>query len=266
MTEPSYHLVPGRVVLAGQVPTGARVPFVPDDPDRVAMSVRLQGIDAPEIAHFGQSQPLALAARRALLSWIGFREVAYASDGRTVACSSPTSVPVTFALPAAQGSTPASGHLFRVRSALRPLAMDAQDLPLGTTASCAMLREGHAYYLAYESLPPSHREYLRNVAQRARSALRGVWAHDATSRGFVPLRALGPAGALVFPMLFRRCVEFLRQRGRGFRGSLLEWLTAHVQDRVHGGSHFLPFGALMRERPPMVALRADTLDLVFEGT
>jgi endonuclease YncB( thermonuclease family) len=98
-------------VVSTYAPDGDSVRFVPADAAQLeslgnagalriapdgSVQLRMQGIDAPEVHYAGHAQPLAVRARDALLSWLGFGALTFASrTSRKVRTSDPRSVPAT---------------------------------------------------------------------------------------------------------------------------------------------------------------------------
>jgi len=283
MAAPLYPCIAGKVVVAGYAPDGDSVRFIPADPRQLGLlsrsssirvgsdgsvQVRLEAIDAPELHYAGPflGQPLGAIARDALLGWIGFSKIAFADDGVTVASSSPSSVPVAILARSVEAHGRPIAYLLRDhRVHGKPKSHHVNEALLARTANHALLEEGLAYLLAYTSLPHVHLRALRAVAQHARHDRRGVWAQDATMRGFAlhGRRSIGPHGALVFPKLFRRCVDFLADRARGFHRSFCDWLDdRHERVRIPHAAN-VPFRSIVRAHDDHLALATDLLDLVF---
>ena len=209
-------------MTAGYAPDGDTVRFVPDRPSDFArlerveriragrdgsVSLRLEGVDAPELHYLGEAQPLGERARDALVQGLGERGVVVASrcdpHGRVVA--------YVFA---GEGS-----------EAVRELAWGAAGaVVLRGSANAQLLARGDAYPLAYRTQPAAHRAVFAEVARGARRRGLGVWALDRSARGVAVRseRSLGPHGALVLPKLFRRCVRWLQD---GAREAFTAWLA-----------------------------------------
>lgn len=289
MTDPGadagYLAVAGQLVVIGKQPDGDSVRFRPDDATLLGglehaerlhpsadgtVQLRFDGVDAPELHYGSQAQPLGAEARDALLAHLGFTGLAYQPDGSTVVAATPATVPalvlsrlvelngrpVAFVLPDGTTGAPASGG----RAQLTP------DL-LGATANAWLLATGAAYPLAYTSTEAAVREALRSTAAAARAAALGVWAVDATpSFPVTDQQALGPGGALVYPKLFRRATDYLRDRAAGAGPGLPEWLAAHPdQDDavLVAGADPVPLHTLLTQQGDTVSLLPDLLDLVF---
>lgn len=292
-----YHLIPGEIVLTGYAPDGDSVRFLPRRAharalDRLtrasllersardgSVQVRLEGIDAPELHYEGAAQPRGASARDALLAWLGVTDARYADDGASLVQASPARAPVTLLTNTVDLHGRPIGYLVRGPLHARGARCQVDAQLLMASANVAMLRGGHAYPLVYTSLAPVHRTVIRRVARVARRMRKGVWRDDRTRRGVVlhhGLSALGPEGALVFPKLFRRCVDYLHARRRAAHGegtrarSFIDWLRGHGSggapspDRVelaHAAN--VLFASLVSEEREHVSLAVDLLDLTF---
>lgn len=313
-----HHAIPGRVVLTAYSPDGDSLRFLPHSPAaRSALSslpgaahlrpstddtvqLRLQAIDAPETHYRGASQPFALRTRDALLRWLGFTRTAWRAHDAFCTASEPASVTATVLASRidAHGRVIAHllrGHLPARSSTTAPLSdADVAAHLLAETASHHLLETGLAYFLAYTSLPPSHALLLRARAAAARAHRRGVWSCDATQSGFRlhDLSSIGPRGELIFPKLFRRCVDYLAAGHTAHEASFRTWLRGHsseaiadladlarLDDVVHVAPGAAPLTSsavpapalatvrlsdLLQERGRRLSLRVDPLDLVFE--
>jgi len=283
-----FHRIAGKIVVTGYAPDGDSLRFIAHDAasfarlrrsDAIVLGIdrsvqlRLEGIDAPELHYEGAAQPLAIAARDALLGWLGFTRAGYSPasvGGATCVVSEPGAIDVAILAAAADLRGRPIAYLLRggdARHVPATLRADAFDRALlKETANHAQLSNGAAYLLAYTSMPASHRALFRAVARRARDDRRGVWADDSTVRGFSlrTLASIGVHGALVFPKLFRRCVDYLRDRAQGFRGNLTDWLRARCHDCVDSrAARALPLHALVEQRGTQIRLHADTLNVAF---
>jgi endonuclease YncB( thermonuclease family) len=286
---PLFEAIDGHVVVTGYAPDGDSIRFLPRDPDRLgslrrssllrrspvngSVQLRLEGIDAPELYYGTTSQPRGASARDALLSWLGVRDLACAADRTTVTSASPIAVPATILADAIDPHGRAIAWLLRERQQSGARRHRLTTAVVKSSANYALALDGHAYPLAYTSLLPSHRATMRDAGRRARDSRLGVWRDDVTRKGFVLRgeRSIGPRGVLVFPKLFRRCVDYLAHRAaEGFRGTFLEWLASHgsrgapVPDRIvlpHAAN--IPLATVVRERHGTISLGLDVLDLVF---
>jgi hypothetical protein len=90
------------------------------------------------------------------------------------------------------------------------------------------LKSGFAYPLLYTSTPLQHRNFIRNLATQIKKSDKGVWAYDKSMQfrldDFNSIEP--PNGVLVYPKLFRRSVDYLRQTQKGFSGSIIDWLNS----------------------------------------
>ncbi len=286
---PLYECLEGHVVLTGFAPDGDSVRFLPNDPSKLAnlrrgsllrpstvdgsVQLRLQGIDAPELHYALASQPRAAGARDALMAWLGVQAITYAADAATVMTADPPGVPAVVLADTVDARGRVIAYLLRRCPGTSARRHHVDTSLLAETANHALLAAGHVYFLAYTSLPVEHRRVLRDVARAARARKLGVWSADATKRGFLlrGVRSLAPGGALVFPKLFRRCVDYVAQRyAYGFAGTFVDWLEGHgsagmpVPDRVvvkHAANVLL--SSLVREHDRRIALAVDLNDLVF---
>ncbi|GAA2750150.1 thermonuclease family protein [Amnibacterium kyonggiense] len=287
MGEATYRVITGQAVLVGKQPDGDSVRFVPDDPsllralengDRVRISadgsvqLRFDGIDAPELHYQGAAQPLGATARDQLLRRLGFDDVAFAADGETVASASPTMVRMTVL-----------SRLVEVNG--RPVSVvfagaDADEARLGEGPEVDLtptllersvnhweVSEGVAYPLLYTSTTGELRDTIRAAARGAREERRGVWSLDSTSSFSVAdVSAVDEGGTLIWPKLFRRVVDYLRQRGAG--QSLADWLIATPlqDDEIFvtldtATASPVPLHTLLAQTDDQVEFRVDLLDL-----
>ena len=294
---PLYQAFEGHVLLEGCAPDGDSFRFLPRTPHALAgltnaslllrnqradgsVQLRLEGIDAPELHYEGAAQPRGARARDALLAWLGVdpSELHYAFDGATI-IRAPTGArrPVTALAREVDRHGRPVAYVLRGTGHARGRRCHVTSAMLGATANAAMLASGEAYLLAYTSLPPQHRAALRALAREARRAKRSVWRDDATARGFAlraGKRALGPEGALVFPKLFRRCIDYLlRRHAERFGGSFVDWLARYGARGVPGSPERvcvphaanIPFASLVREAHDRIVLATDLTDLIFTG-
>jgi len=227
------------------------------------VQLRLDGIDAPELAYGGLAQPLAREARDRMLALAGFTELVRAPGADAIVAARPERVrAVAFAGLADGGGRPIA--------LLVPGDEAPPDAELAArSVNVRLLAEGAAYPMLYDSLATTHRAVLRAAAAQARDARRGVWAQDATTAGF-ELRdyaSIGPDGALVLPKLFRRCSEYLHARAPG--ETFLGWLRASAatrrpdDDGVTVAGRRTALAELVRERGAVISLAADPVELVF---
>ncbi len=283
MADAPFQAIRGKVVLIGKAPDGDSVRFDPDDARRLrsldgfeeggvsedgTVQLRLEGIDAPERSYQGEAQPRAEPARDRLLDRLGFEDVAFDAEGTVTRARpetrpatvlsrafDPTGRPIAYLL-TPDDDPPPEGELEDVDAALLRRSVNAR-----------LLERSLAYLLLYDSTPPANRATLRAIAARAREGGKGVWAADATaSVALADQASIGPEGALVFPKLFRRATDYLRDE---FEGSFPEWLrqarsgTGPEDDEVLLDGRRTRLSALVRQQGRRVTVEADLLDLVF---
>lgn len=276
----------GDLVIVGKQPDGDSIRFACETPallDRLERSgrvrvssdgsvqLRLDGIDAPETHYEGHAQPLGDAARDRLLALSGFTHVTHGTgtQAQTVTAAEPARIagailahtvdpngrPVSFVL--AGGELPPDGA-----------DVDVADL-LARTLNAGLLGDGSAYLALYESLDAAQRDALHAVAAEAAGRAAGVWGADA-SHGFdlAGQSAIGPAGALIVPKLFRRCTDYLATRAPG--ETLAHWMRTHgtaarpEDDLVSvAGAPPVPLSTLIEQSGDHISLTASPLDLVF---
>jgi endonuclease YncB( thermonuclease family) len=247
--EGTYHLV-GRTRAgnpSGFEPDGDSMQFKPSNPALLAgltrtgaparltsigsTQLRFEGIDALEL-HFGgsfQPRPLAYDARDFLTGKLHLDPVLYSGPGLTkvqppVVHDGSAGFVLSRALE--QHGRPVS-FVF-VGS---PPAPDGSQLELDVallrkSVNYASLLAGDAYPLFYDTLFGDLRSALSKAAQTARTRRRGLWASDRSQLGLtVSDQAALEREAVVFPKLFRRLTEFLRQQV-GPLDQFRPWLAA----------------------------------------
>jgi hypothetical protein len=257
-----YRLIKGELIVRGrQSPDGDSMRFIADDmslfqtlprysPPSVAAGeasyqLRFQAIDTPELHYGGAAQPMAIESRNVLLKWL---EVDASQWNWSVAPADfyweTRAVILTDAF---------EGHGRPIAFLLRELEQaDGSDLKLSDavlakTYNFHAVDLGAAYLGLYSGgLSFEIQSRLISAYKAARQEKRGVWGVDRTSRFVVnTLDDMGPAGgALIYPKIFRRCVDALRWAGGQFEPGrdIDEFLTNSPQENdsfivhpVHGG-------------------------------
>jgi hypothetical protein len=276
----TYYALAGTFTTKDLSPDGDTIRFRPDHPRHVmalrgarpddnghaSIPIRLEGVDAPELHYLDRKQRRAATARTRLLHRLGFAGWELVGDS---VWRSPESRGWVIANEV-DAHRRAIGFVYRAsnlaRAADGPIALDRATLL--RSANADMLASGAAYHLAYASLDRAHRRTLHALAIGARRARRGVWSHDAT-RAF-PFMGLGSVcerGSLVFPKLFRRCVDFCRDTAaRISAAELVEWLrqTPDKDDRVEIDGRSTRMSALLTGGRELVRCTADPMRLVFD--
>lgn len=274
MPSPPLHLSRGTLHIAPYAPDGDSVRFAPRDPASLqsvdgarrlrfshdgTVQLRLQGIDVPELHYGGHAQPLGMRSRDALLAWARATEHDTRAIHGAILCAR-TDVhgrPIAYLV-----------HPDDAPHLVDGAVVTPTDRLLRTTANAHMLATGAAYLLAYATLGAREQALFTTLAHDARRHRRGVWAHDATRTGvsvqdFAALEP--PSGALLFPKLFRRLVDWLKRRAAGQDVGFREWMReADENDLVvvrEGAS--VPFDTIVHEQNGRVWLGEDPLELTF---
>lgn len=229
-----YRLIKGHLrVRQRQSPDGDSMRFVANDmslfeglprfsPPSDAVGVesyqlRFQAIDTPEIHYGGTAQPYGVESRNGLLKWLG---VDPSDWDWTVA-------PVGFEW---QKETAIlcdgfEGHGRPIAFILDDLDVeDGSDVKLSTsllakTYNYHATKTGLAYLGMYSGgLSFEIQSSLIAAYREAKAAKLGIWKLDRTKRFTVnTLDDLGPEqGSLIYPKIFRRCVDALRWAGGEF--------------------------------------------------
>lgn len=231
-----YRLIHGRLLVREkQSPDGDSIHFAADDmslfedlpqwqPARpstggpASFQLRLQAIDTPELHYGGAAQPHGLESRNGLLHWLGQdpAQWPWAVAPAGFHWEQPASIlcdgfdrhgrPIAFLLPRSAGPDGADTKL------------DKALLHKSFNHHAAL--QGLAYLGLYEGgLAPSIRAELVAACHHARLHGTGLWALDCTSDFQVrTLADLSPGQPqLIYPKVFRRCVDALRWAGGSFQ-------------------------------------------------
>ncbi|MDC6170753.1 hypothetical protein PO768_25370 [Paucibacter sp. XJ19-41] len=211
------------VVRTGQQPDGDTLAFaaakayksnrvktnVPVDPSgKRTVNIRLQSIDAPE-----KAQPLGAKARDALLKKVGISPKAMGLTDQDFTADGPlTAVPAWLATHGLDGNQRPLGYIFPSLSGFahgQEVSAAAVTPLVKSSVNHSQAARGHAFPAYYDNTEEAHALVFQAAAAAARNRSLGVWAVDATTRGFVPTKsALTAAGALVYPKFFRRVQEW----------------------------------------------------------
>jgi len=266
-------VIEGWVVVDGYLPDGDTVRFVPARMKEVlalprahlvrpgkdtSVSVRLEGIDAPELHYAGAQQPAAKPALERLLREIGWPPEAV-GEGPGVA-RVPRGVLVQLVTSACDAHGRVIAYLYDASPAGNTLPRVADSV------NARLVDAGVVYPLAYDSQPARDARLFRELAGGARRAGRGVWARDRTRKG-VALRSegsLGPYGSLVLPKVFRRTVTYFREAAAGV--GFCEWLRdwSGVDDRVRTSrGRWCRLSDVVRDRGGVIRVVGDPLSMTF---
>jgi len=299
---PLQHFVgiKGKFVVVGYEPDGDSVRFIADNPSAFdsiyrshlirfgkndnSVQLRFDGIDAPELHYGAAKQPLGATARDRLLKMMGFTGVQYTG---TKATSSKPAGGVRGAILTAIVETHGRPVSYALSSADASFndgdVVDVDGALLSKTFNYRMAASGDAYPLLYTSTPKPHRVQMRQAAAAARSANKGVWADDASaSFTLIDETSISPPnGQLIFPKLFRRCTDYLKEVAKtGFSGNVTEWMQSHATDSRQENDQVLTgtldegnpsaprpvqvaFSQLILQENATISFQPDLLDVVF---
>jgi hypothetical protein len=288
MKTPFYQAIHGNFVIQDKQPDGDSVRFIADDPElysylhrseRISLSsdnsvqLRFQSIDAPELHYGRDAQPMGEESRDGLLKMMGFKKIQY--EGNKVVSAKPATVPGWILSNAVErNGRPVSYTLLEgdVEGVEDGTAIHLSQELIQSTLNYKALSKGLAYLNLYSSVPLVHRRSLRTVAATARAEELGVWAIDRTPSFPLPDLASvsAPDGALIYPKLFRRCVDYFKAVAKGFEYDLKEWLlwtetTSNSQNDsvLLNGRTEVKLSDLILQQNSRVSIQADTIDLVF---
>ena len=257
-----YRLIKGKLIVRQrQSPDGDSMRFIANDmslfdtlPRHSSPSVsggeasyqlRFQAIDTPELHYGGAAQPHGIESRDVLLTWLG---VDPSNWNWAVAPAG-----FTWEQDAAILTDAFEGHGRPIAFVLRGLDQpDGSDVKLTTTLlsqtyNFHAVAQGAAYLGLYSGgLSFEIESRLISTYKAARTNKVGIWSLDKTSRFVVnTLDDLGPErGALIYPKIFRRCVDALRWAGGEFEPGrdIDDFLAESPQENdsfivhsVHGG-------------------------------
>jgi endonuclease YncB( thermonuclease family) len=236
----------GSFIVIGKQPDGDSVRFRPGTPellkqlkraDRIRPSsdgtvqLRFEAIDAPELHFENLAQPLGRESRDALLELMGFTNLRYTPNGLQVRSSTPLEVRGAILSRGAEVYGRPISYVFLERdhenTVQDGVRIGPSDGLLRRSLNARMLENGMAYLTVYSSQPEAHRALMRSFALGAKSAMRGVWSVDKTSRFELESLEDVTQRQLILPKLFRRAVAYLQDRRKGFVGSFADWFTTH---------------------------------------
>lgn len=282
-----FKLIPGKFVVVGYQPDGDSVRFIADNPNDFqelyrghlikpstkdgSVQLRFDCVDTPELHYGSAEQPEGATARDGLLKKMGFGKVTYGPGKKEATGAENPEVPGAILTSAAEPhGRPISYVLFADDAKkLKEQYVDVDEAVLARTMNHYLLESGLAYPLFYTSAPGAHRAYFKGIAEKARTSGLGVWSKD--SSGSFPLETakdIGPEGALIFPKLFRRATDYLKDvAAHNFAGNLAEWIVwtsrgENDEVMLPGGVH-VHFAELIKQRNKNVSLQGDVMEMVF---
>lgn len=282
-----YKAISGKLLVIGYEPDGDSIRFKADDladfdsiyrsyklkPSRdESVQLRLDGIDAPELHYGGHGQPRGETARDYLLNNVlGFSGIKF--NKLKVSASNPPEMdatiltsmidphgrPISYLLVGTKAQGFSSGEIMEV---------DVDTLE--QTVNIQLLKKGEAYPLLYTSTPLLNREYIRELAVKSQDSRSGIWTYDhTTSFELYDYESIEPPnGLLIFPKIFRRAIDYLRDYHNGvFRGSLIEWMRwkgEQEDDMVLIDERFeVHLSDLLEQHNYSVTLKTGLLDVTF---
>jgi endonuclease YncB( thermonuclease family) len=288
MKSPFSQVIRGEFVIQDKLPDGDSVRFIAADPDlyqhlhrseRLNLSpdgsvqLRFQAIDAPELHYGKDAQPLGDASRDALLKLLGFKQIKF--SGNKVTSAKPDRIAGAILSTAVErnGRPVAYALLAKDATGLTDGASVNLDLKLlQKTLNVKLLEQGLAYLNLYSSVPLVHQQALQAITHKVRSQKIGVWAIDRTANFTLnDLASITPPdGQLIYPKLFRRCIDYLKAETKGFRGNLKEWLlstegtsTPENDSLLLNGKTEVKLSDLILQQNNRIVFQADTIDVVF---
>jgi len=226
----TFHLVGKRDGQPrGFQPHGSSIQFKPDNvalldrlrqrerPYRLtsidSVSLRFEGVDAPELNHQGARQPAPFAesARDFLAHEIGMNAVSYDNDG------------ITVKPPADDGQR---GYILARELDVdgrpvswvyvgNPTEVDGRKVYLDVprvqhSLNYKLVAEGKAFPLFYDSLFHEFRQALTLAAEKALRQRSSVWRRDVLQQVTLVSRHDAEAASVLYPKLFRRVADYLK--------------------------------------------------------
>jgi endonuclease YncB( thermonuclease family) len=278
----NYLFIRGSFVIVNKQPDGDSVRFRPDDGSLLkklkrgyridpskdgTVQLRFEAVDAPELHYLGDRQPLGREARDFLLSELGFSNYIY-DHNDTITDAVPKEIRGGIFSQAAETNGRPISYVF-----LEPDLVSFQDgeritiddALLAKSMNAKVLQAGMAYYTVYSSQAESHRIFMRGLAEQAKAVNLGLWAVDKTSEFSLLTFSDITTNQLILPKLFRRCIGYLRDRDKGFSGTLKDWLLANPNrdDAVLLGTRQTTLSSLLDVQGTTVRVLFDPLEAIF---
>lgn len=285
-----YRVIKGKLVVREhQSPDGDSMRFVANDmslfeglpnyakpkgPDgQASYQLRFQAIDTPETHYGGADQPHGRESRDGLLRWLGVDPSTWdwsvAPDGfsweheAAILCDGfdQHGRPIAFVF----------GELGDDDGAEIKLT----SKKLATSYNHHAIQSGNAYVGLYSGgLSFELEQALIGAYQSASKEQRGIWALDKTAQFTVTtLSDLSPEhGSLVYPKIFRRCVDALKWAGGSFRPGrdLDDFLAAKPEENdriivraVHGGTVKTSLRDVLEQTNNQIRIRIDLNTVEF---
>lgn len=223
-----YKVIQGVVSVApNQSPDGDSIRFLPtqahafdDIPHKPARpmapgasyQLRLQAIDTPELHYGSAEQPYGRAARDALLSWLGEDPTTPFWDWKKAPSSFPGwSKPAAILCDAFESHGRPISFLFGADALPEAGHIELTPTLLQKSYNLHIVEAGFAYLGLYAGgLTQAITRQLGAAYMAARTAGRGMWPDDQTAQvKVVDLADISVGGAMIYPKIFRRCVDAL---------------------------------------------------------
>jgi endonuclease YncB( thermonuclease family) len=282
LAQDTYLLIKGSFVIVDKAPDGDSVRFRPDDTTLLeqlkrsyriepskdgTVQLRFEAIDAPELHYQGKGQPMGRESRDFLLRQLGFSTYLY-NDNDTITDAVPREIRGGILSTSAEANGRPVSYVF-LESDLATY-QDGERTTLDETLlaksiNVSILRAGMAYYTVYSSQGEREQTFMRSIAEQAKSSGLGIWAVDQTSEFSLASFEDVTKSQLVLPKMFRRCVVYLRDRDKGFSGTLRDWLLAdpNRDDEILLGSRKTRLSSLIQVEGSTVNVLFDPLEAVF---
>ncbi len=230
-------------------PDGDTLQFMPDSGTQTQMiwgrlrwssgrslTVRLYGIDAPEIHYHRRGYPVVRqpypwgeSAAQYLLKFLGFQGCQYSIGGRLVE-GYPSRIPGMLGLMQCDRHGRAVG--LASRETLR--ATTSSIAAWENSANLHLIRSGAVWPLFHGAFPSIWMPSLLQALHEARLAKRGIWRDEITHKGF-PYNPkdwpLLQQTLLIWPFLFRRLAD-AQARILKYPNTSLLWQLGQVTSRV----------------------------------
>jgi hypothetical protein len=285
-----YRLIKGKLIVRQrQSPDGDSMRFIANDmslfdtlprhspPSEAngesSYQLRFQAVDAPELHYGGAAQPHGLESRDVLLRWLGVDPSGWTWS---VAPSG-----FSWEQNAAILTDAFEGHGRPIAFVLHDLDQpDGSDVKLtnailSSTFNFHAVEQGAAYLGLYSGgLSFEIQSRLIATYKAAHDAKVGIWSLDKTSQFVVnTLDDLGPdRGVLIYPKIFRRCVDALRWVGGAFEPGrdIDDFLAALPQENdsfivhsAHGGKLKSRLSDILEQVNNQIRIRIDLNTVEF---
>jgi endonuclease YncB( thermonuclease family) len=257
-----YRCIKGKLIVRQrQSPDGDSMRFVANDmtlfkglprfspPSEAggieSYQLRFQAIDTPELHYGGAAQPHGLESRNGLLEWLDVDPKDWnwvvAPSGFEWECKA------VILCDAFEAHGRPIAFVLKEHEAEDGADVKLTNSILENTYNYHAVKKGMAYLGLYSGgLSLESQSSFIAAYKKAKSAKLGIWKLDKTHRFTVnTLNDIGPEqGSLIYPKIFRRCVDALRWAGGEFKAGhdIDDFLKASpkeddefIVDATHGG-------------------------------